>query len=86
VSNIFVLITIDKVVFYCNGDLPTLGKIYLQSAENPNNEQRAQVFRYSKVSTLHENLHTGSARRSPFDVLLVLLANAECLRKVCKTD
>lgn len=69
VSNILMLIAISKTVFYCDRVLPTLGKVYLLSAEIPDNEQRTQVFRYLKVSTLHKNIHTESAQRSPSSLM-----------------
>lgn len=63
------LFAISEAVFYCDRNLPTLGKTYLQSAENPGNEQRNQVFGYPKVSTIHKNIQNESAERSPSSLM-----------------
>lgn len=63
------LIAISEAVFYCDRDLPTVGKTYLQSAESRGNGQRNQVFRYPKVSTPHKNIQTESAERSPSSLM-----------------
>lgn len=43
------LIAISEVVFYYDRELPTLGKTYLQPAENPSEEKITQNFRYDKL-------------------------------------
>lgn len=43
------LIAISEAVFYCDRELPTLGKTYLQPAKNPSEEEITQNFRYDKL-------------------------------------